>query len=61
MIVELGHFALILAFATSLVQATLPIIGSRQRDLVYGNSPDMRDDRIRPCRILILGAHERLY
>jgi cytochrome c-type biogenesis protein CcmF len=32
MIVELGHFALILAFATSLVQATLPIIGSRRRD-----------------------------
>ena len=30
MIVELGHFALILAFATSLVQATLPIIGSRR-------------------------------
>ena len=32
MIVELGHFALILAFATSLVQATLPIIGSRRSD-----------------------------
>ena len=27
MIVELGHFALILAFAVALVQATLPLYG----------------------------------
>ncbi|NEY88769.1 heme lyase CcmF/NrfE family subunit [Tabrizicola oligotrophica] len=32
MIVELGHFALILAFAVALVQATLPLYGAAQRD-----------------------------
>ncbi len=32
MIVELGHFALILAFAVALVQATLPLYGAWARD-----------------------------
>ena len=32
MIVELGHFALILAFAVALVQATLPLYGAARRD-----------------------------
>ena len=32
MIVELGHFALILAFAVALVQATLPLYGATRRD-----------------------------
>ncbi|MFD0915850.1 heme lyase CcmF/NrfE family subunit [Pseudahrensia aquimaris] len=32
MIVELGHFALILALALSLVQATVPLIGTTRRD-----------------------------
>ncbi len=32
MIVELGHFALVLAFALSLVQASLPMIGARRGD-----------------------------
>src|SRR5436305_464072 len=33
MIVELGHFALILALAAALVQMALPAWGARQRDL----------------------------
>ena len=32
MIVELGHFALILAFAVALIQATLPLYGAARRD-----------------------------
>ncbi len=32
MIVELGHFALILALATALLQASLPILGARRGD-----------------------------
>ena len=32
MIVELGHYALILAFAVALVQATLPLYGAARRD-----------------------------
>ena len=32
MIVELGHFALILAFAVAMVQATLPLYGAWARD-----------------------------
>ncbi|MGN6548306.1 MAG: heme lyase CcmF/NrfE family subunit [Pararhizobium sp.] len=32
MIIELGHFALILALATAIIQGTLPIIGARRRD-----------------------------
>ena len=32
MIVEIGHFALILAFAVALVQATLPLYGAARRD-----------------------------
>ena len=32
MIVEIGHFALILAFAVALVQATLPLYGATRRD-----------------------------
>ena len=32
MIVELGHFALILALAVALVQMILPAWGARQRD-----------------------------
>ena len=32
MIVELGHFALILAFATALVQTLLPMWGAVARD-----------------------------
>lgn len=32
MIVELGHFALILAFAVALVQASLPLYGAARRD-----------------------------
>ena len=32
MIVELGHFALILAFSVALVQATLPLYGAARRD-----------------------------
>lgn len=32
MIVELGHFALILAFAVALLQATLPLYGAARRD-----------------------------
>ena len=32
MIVELGHFALVLAFAVALVQATLPLWGAARRD-----------------------------
>ena len=32
MIVELGHFALILAFAVALVQSTLPLYGAAKRD-----------------------------
>ncbi|MDT8855408.1 heme lyase CcmF/NrfE family subunit [Paracoccaceae bacterium Fryx2] len=31
MIVELGHFALVLAFAVALVQATVPLIGAQKR------------------------------
>ena len=31
MIAELGHFALILAFLVSLVQATVPLIGAHRR------------------------------
>ncbi len=33
MIVETGHFALVLALALALVQSVVPIIGSRQRDV----------------------------
>ena len=32
MIVELGHFALILALAVALVQGTLPLIGAARGD-----------------------------
>lgn len=32
MIVELGHFALILAFVVACIQATLPLIGAQRRD-----------------------------
>ena len=32
MLTELGHFALILAFAVAIVQATLPLIGAWRRD-----------------------------
>ena len=32
MIVELGHFTLILAFAVALLQATLPLYGAARRD-----------------------------
>ncbi|WP_404862393.1 heme lyase CcmF/NrfE family subunit [Georhizobium sp. MAB10] len=32
MIVELGHYALIIAFATALVQSVLPVIGARRGD-----------------------------
>ncbi len=32
MIVELGHFALILAFCVALVQTTLPMLGAQRRD-----------------------------
>ena len=32
MIAELGHFALLLAFMTSLVQATLPLYGAERQD-----------------------------
>ncbi len=31
MIIELGHFALILALAVALVQATIPLIGAHKR------------------------------
>ncbi|WP_185983113.1 heme lyase CcmF/NrfE family subunit [Aureimonas mangrovi] len=33
MIVELGHFALVLALAVSLVQSTLPMVGARRGDM----------------------------
>ena len=33
MIAELGHFALLLAFMTSLIQATFPLFGAHRRDL----------------------------
>ncbi|MFD2237061.1 heme lyase CcmF/NrfE family subunit [Aureimonas populi] len=33
MTVELGHFALILAFCLSLVQSTLPVVGARRGDM----------------------------
>ena len=32
MITELGHFALILALAASLIQSTVPLIGARRKD-----------------------------
>ena len=31
MIVELGHFALVLAFAVALIQASVPLIGAQKR------------------------------
>jgi len=37
MIIELGHFALILALATTLIQATLPLLGARRRDAALMN------------------------
>ncbi len=37
MIIELGHFALILALATALLQATLPVLGARRRDAALMN------------------------
>ncbi|HET7411759.1 MAG TPA: heme lyase CcmF/NrfE family subunit [Pararhizobium sp.] len=37
MIIELGHFALILALATAILQATLPIIGARRKDAALMN------------------------
>jgi cytochrome c-type biogenesis protein CcmF len=33
MIIEFGHFALILALAAALLQSTLPVIGARRRDI----------------------------
>ena len=32
MIVEIGHFALVLAFGLALVQGTLPLLGAARRD-----------------------------
>jgi cytochrome c-type biogenesis protein CcmF len=32
MIIEIGHFALILALATAVVQSVVPLIGARRRD-----------------------------
>ena len=32
MIIELGHYALVLALATSLLQAVLPVIGALRND-----------------------------
>ncbi|MDO1581580.1 heme lyase CcmF/NrfE family subunit [Rhizobium oryzicola] len=32
MIIELGHFALVLALATAIILSTLPVIGARRRD-----------------------------
>jgi len=32
MTVELGHFALVLALALSIVQAVLPVLGARRND-----------------------------
>ena len=43
MIVELGHFALVLALAVALVQATLPLIGAQIGDR----------------RLMALAAHKR--
>ena len=37
MIIELGHFALILALATALLQATLPLLGARRGDAALMN------------------------
>ncbi len=33
MIIELGHFALVLALMTSVVQATLPLYGAHRQDI----------------------------
>ena len=35
MITEIGHFALILALATAVVQSVVPLIGARRRDERY--------------------------
>ena len=32
MIPEIGHYALVLAFALSLIQATVPMVGARNND-----------------------------
>ncbi len=32
MIVELGHFALILAFVVAVLQMTVPLVGAQRRD-----------------------------
>ncbi len=46
MIAEIGHYALVLALALALVQATLPVIGARLNDRVLmgtaepGESPN---------------------
>jgi len=47
MIPELGHFALILALAVALVQATLPLVGASLGDarlMALGRTAAQRED-----------------
>ena len=48
MIVEIGHYALVLAFGLALVQGTLPLWGAARGDA--GLIALARSDRARPVR-----------
>ena len=43
MIVELGHFALVLALAVALIQATVPLIGAHRRQTAWMAVADTYD------------------
>ncbi len=42
MIVELGHFALVLALAVALIQSTVPLIGAHRRWSGWMPWPNLR-------------------
>ena len=48
MIIELGHYALVLALATSLIISVLPVIGARRGDAAMMASISVFENFMRP-------------
>ena len=54
MIIELGHYALVLALATAIVVSIMPVIGARRGDLAMMDiGTDRRSRHVRAGRLLL--------
>ena len=57
MIIEIGHYALVLALAIAIILSVVPVIGARRGDQAMMDVAPLRlRPALCPCRLLLRGA-----